>query len=144
MNLIQFKTSEIEKIWPLVKEHVQNALERNHKGRTLMDHQHVKDLCKQGIKQLWVIADEKDNVHGVCISEVVQYPNYNVGIVNIATGHDLKLWVDKIKEFEKWAFNNCGCKKIEVYGRPGWKKMLEPLGFHFNHVQMDKFIGGIH
>jgi hypothetical protein len=71
-------------------------------------------------------------------------PNYNVGIVNMATGHDLPLWVDQIKEFEKWAVENYGIKKIEIFGRPGWKKMLAPLGFTFSHVQMDKFIGGVH
>jgi hypothetical protein len=144
MHLIHFKPEEIEKIWPLVKGHVQKALERNHEGRTLMNQEHVKELCVKGLKQLWVISDDQENVKGVCISEIVKYPNYNVGIVNIATGNDLPLWVDKIKDFEQWAFHNCGCKKIEVYGRPGWKKMLEPLGFHFNHVQMDKFIGGVH
>lgn len=107
-----------------------------------MDNQHIKEMCKQGVKQLWVTVDKEDNFKGVCISEIAKYPNYNVGVVNIATGNDLPLWIDKINVFEKWAFENCGCKKIEVYGRPGWKKMLEPLGFKYNHVQMDKFIGG--
>ena len=142
MYLIQFKPEEIDKVWPLVKDKVQSALERNHKGKTLMDNQHVKEMCKQGVKQLWVTVDKEDNFKGVCISEIARYPNYNVGVVNIATGNDLPQWIDKINVFEKWAFENCGCKKIEVYGRPGWKKMLEPLGFQFNHVQMDKFIGG--
>ena len=142
MYLIQFRAEEIDKIWPLVKEKVQAALERNHEGKTLMDDHHVKEMCKTGLKQLWVTVDQDDNFKGVCISEIVQYPNYNVGVVNIATGTDLPLWVDKINEFEKWAFEKADCKKLEVYGRPGWKKMLEPSGFHFNHVQMDKFIGG--
>jgi len=142
MYLIQFRAEEIDRIWPLVKEKVQAALERNHEGKTLMDDHHVKEMCKAGLKQLWVTVDQDDNFKGVCISEIVQYPNYNVGVVNIATGTDLPLWVNKIKEFEKWAFEKADCKKLEVYGRPGWKKMLEPLGFHFNHVQMDKFIGG--
>jgi hypothetical protein len=38
---------------------------------------------------------------------------------------------------------NYKVKKIEIYGRPGWKKMLTPLGFEMSHVQMDKFIGGV-
>ena len=50
----------------------------------------------------------------------------------------------QIKEFEKWASKNYGVKKIEIFGRPGWKRMLAPLGFTFSHVQMDKFIGGVH
>jgi len=57
---------------------------------------------------------------------------------------DLFSVVDQIKEFEKWAVENYGIKKIEIFGRPGWKKMLAPLGFTFSHVQMDKFIGGVH
>jgi hypothetical protein len=32
---------------------------------------------------------------------------------------------------KNWAFEKSCCKKLEVYGRPGWKKMLEPLGYEF-------------
>jgi len=139
MDLVLFKPEEIDKIWPLVKDKVQAALDRNHNFR---DHTDVKENCKNGVEQLWVIADKKDNVHGVCITQIMQQPNYNVGLVRIATGHDLPLWVDKINEFENWAEKKFSCKKIEIYGRPGWKKMLTPLGYEFSHVQMDKFLGG--
>jgi len=139
MDLIQFKPHEIDKIWPLVKDKVQAALDRNHNFR---DHTDVKENCKKGLEQLWVIADKKDNVHGVCVSQIMQQPNYNIGLVRIATGHDLPLWVDKIKQFEDWAKKEFECKKIEIYGRPGWKKMLTPLGYEYSHVQMDKFLGG--
>jgi len=139
MDLVLFKPEEIDKIWPLVKDKVQAALDRNHNFR---DHTDVKKNCKNGVEQLWVIADKKDNVHGVCITQIMQQPNYNVGLVRIATGHDLPLWVDKINEFENWAEKKFNCKKIEIYGRPGWKKMLTPLGYEFSHVQMDKFLGG--
>jgi hypothetical protein len=141
MHLIQFKSEEIDKVWPLVKDKIQEALNRNFNPK---DHWHVKEQCKLGLEQLWVIVDDKDNIHGVCVSSIVKQPNYNVGIVNMATGHDLPLWVDQIKEFEKWASKNYGVKKIEIFGRPGWKRMLAPLGFTFSHVQMDKFIGGVH
>jgi len=122
MQLIQFKSDEIEKIWPLVKNHVQSALDRNQNFR---DHTDVKKNCIEGLEQLWVIVDNKDNVHGVCVTQIVEQKNY------------------KIKDFEDWAFKNCNCKKIEIYGRPGWSKMLKPLGYDFTHVQMDKFIGGL-
>ena len=141
MHLIQFKPEEIDKVWPLVKDKIQEALNRNFNPK---DHWHVKEQCKNGLEQLWVIVDDKDDIHGVCVSSIVKQPNYNVGIVNMATGHDLPLWVDQIKEFEKWASKNYGVKKIEIFGRPGWKRMLAPLGFTFSHVQMDKFIGGVH
>ena len=140
MHLIKFKAEEIDKVWPLVKDKIQAALDRNHNFR---DNQHVKESCKKGIEQLWVIVDNKDNIHGVCITCIVNQPNYNIGIVRIATGHDLPLWVNQITEFEKWAMENYKVKKIEIYGRPGWKKMLTPLGFEMSHVQMDKFIGGV-
>ena len=141
MHLIQFKPEEIDKVWPLVKDKIQAALDRNFNPK---DHWHVKEQCKLGLEQLWVIVDDKDNIHGVCVSSIVKQPNYNVGIVNMATGHDLPLWVDQIKEFEKWASKNYEIKKIEIFGRPGWKRMLTPLEFTFSHVQMDKFIGGVH
>ena len=108
------------------------------------DHWHVKEQCKLGYEQLWVIVDDKDDIHGVCITAIVEQPNYKVGVVRMATGHDLPLWVDKIKDFEEWAIKNYKVRKIEIFGRPGWKKMLTPLGFTFSHVQMDKMVGGLH
>jgi hypothetical protein len=141
MYLIQFKSHEVEKVWPLVKKHIQSALDRNYNFR---NHSDVKQSCMEGKEQLWVVTDKEDNIHGVCVTAIVEQVNYNIGVVRIATGHDLPLWVDKIKDFEQWAFHNCGCKKIEIYGRPGWKKMLTPLGYEYSHVQMDKFLGGLH
>jgi hypothetical protein len=32
----------------------------------------LKRMCKNGVEQLWVIADKKDNVQGVCISQIMQ------------------------------------------------------------------------
>ena len=75
MQLIQFKANEIEKIWPLVKDHVQSALDRNQNFR---DHSDVKENCINGLEQLWVIVDKKDNVHGVCITQIVKQKNYNI------------------------------------------------------------------
>jgi hypothetical protein len=50
----------------------------------------------------------------------------------------------RLKNLKSGLVKNYGVKKIEIFGRPGWKKMLAPLGFTFSHVQMDKFIGGVH
>jgi hypothetical protein len=41
-----------------------------------------------------------DDIHGVCISSIVKHPNYNVRIVNMATGHDLPLWVIRSKNLK--------------------------------------------
>ena len=97
MHLIQFKPEEIDKVWPLVKDKIQEALTRNHNFR---DHWHVKEQCKNSLEQLWVVVDDNDDIHGVCITAIVQHPNYNIGVVRIATGHDLPLWVNQIDEFE--------------------------------------------
>ena len=44
MHLIHFKPEEIEKIWPLVKDKIQSALDRNHNFR---DHEDVKKVVKK-------------------------------------------------------------------------------------------------
>ena len=60
-----------------MKGHVQSALDRNQNFR---DHEDVKQNCIKGIEQLWVIVDKKDNVYGVCITQIVQQKNYNIKI----------------------------------------------------------------
>ena len=79
MELIQFKANEIEKIWPLVKDHVQSALDRNQNFR---DHTDVKENCINGLEQLWIIVDKKDNVHGVCITQIIKQKNYIADLEN--------------------------------------------------------------
>ena len=58
LHLIQFKAEEIDKVWPLVKDKVQAACDRNDNFR---DHVHVKEQCKLGTEQLWVIVDNNDD-----------------------------------------------------------------------------------
>ena len=64
MYLVQFKPEEIDKVWPLVKDKVQSALERNHEGKTLMD-----NMKKINIK-------EQNDINNVEIEKVKSF-NFN-------------------------------------------------------------------
>ena len=94
MQLIQFKANEIEKIWPLVKDHVQSALDRNQNFR---NHTDVKENCINGLEQLWVIVDDKDKIiktitpqkyKGICFDSLPHYqifPKHGLRLILVAT-----------------------------------------------------------
>lgn len=71
---------------------------------------------------LW-LAKKEDEIVGVVTTEVLQHPEYMVMCIELLGGMDIKEWVDTISTIENQA-KGFGCKSIEIYGRPAWKKLL--------------------
>ena len=57
-KFIKFTKFEVEKVWPLAKDLVQLACETN----GAFDVNDIKDMCKEGAMQLWLVIDETDKV----------------------------------------------------------------------------------
>ena len=88
--------------------------------------------------QLWIAYDSKLNkVKCVCVTEIRQYPNYKVCDCKITTGTDYKSWVDFMDNVVNWA-RSLGCKKMEIFTRPGWERILKNKGFVKTHIQLEK------
>lgn len=133
-ELIQFTKEEIDKVWPLAKELVHKACVRA--GGFVSEH-HIKEFCKQGTMQLWLVVTESNEVLCVCITEIREYPNYKVCDTKIVTGKDYKKWFHYVDEIAKWASEQ-GCKKMEIFARPGYVPMFKERGYKATHVQVEK------
>ena len=135
LELITFNADEIASIWPLVEDLIQKSCER---AGGFADAIHVKEWLEKGIMQLWIAYDSKENkVKCVCVTEIRQYPNYKVCDCKITTGTDYKSWVDFMDNVVNWA-RSLGCKKMEIFTRPGWERILKYKGFVKTHVQLEK------
>ena len=48
-----------------------------------------------------------------------------------------KRWFHHIDDIAAWAKRQ-GCKKMEVFARPGWERVLKHKGYVKTHVQIEK------
>jgi len=139
MELLRiWKHNEVDKIWIMVKDYIQAALDRS---GGYADHEHIKDQIKNNLMQLWVAWSEKDKkVYAVGVTELKQYPKYKTMNFRILTGEERVHWFKFLDAMETWARSQ-GVKKMELYARPGWERLLKPNGYVKTHVQLDKALG---
>jgi len=139
MELLRiWKHNEVDKIWIMVKDYIQAALDRS---GGYADHEHIKDQIKKNLMQLWVVWSEKDKkVYAVGVTELKQYPKYKTMNFRILTGEERVHWFEFLDAMETWAKSQ-GVKKMELYARPGWERLLKPKGYVKTHVQLDKVLG---
>ena len=133
-ELIQFTKEEIDKVWPLAKELVHKACVR---AGGFFNEEHVKEFCKKGTMQLWLVVTETNEVLCVCVTEIRKYPNYSVCDTRIVTGKQYKDWFHYVDRIGEWAKKQ-GCKKMEIFARPGYVPMFKERGYKATHVQVEK------
>jgi hypothetical protein len=133
-ELIQFTKEEIDGIWNLVKNLIRKACIR---AGGFVNEEHIKEYCKQGEMQLWVVITETNEVLCVCVTEIRKYPNYSVCDTKIVTGKRYKEWFDYVDKISEWAKEQ-GCKKMEIFSRPGYVSMFKEKGYSATHVQVEK------
>ena len=131
MNLIKIETNCIEVTWPYVKDFIQKPLDRSMGERNIED---IYYSLIHGQQQLWVAADEEDGMFGICITQILEYPNFKaLSMPFIGTKpHTIKKWFDygmgNDSPIIKWA-RELGIKRIEGYARDGWLKMTKKYNF---------------
>ena len=131
MNLIKIETNCIEVTWPYVKDFIQKPLDRSMGERNIED---IYYSLIHGQQQLWVAADEEDGMFGICITQILEYPNFKaLSMPFIGTKpHTIKKWFDYGMSDDspiiKWA-RELGIKRIEGYARDGWLKMTKKYNF---------------
>ena len=137
LELIVFKPNEVAGVWILVKDLIQKACDR---AGAFADAEDIKSWLEKGTMQLWVAFDNNDKkIKCVTVTEIRQYPKYKVCDCKITTGTDYKSWVDFMDNVVNWA-RSLGCKKMEIFTRPGWEKVLKRKGFEKTHVQLEKVL----
>ena len=85
----------------------------------------------------WVVITETNEVICVCVTEIRKYPNYSVCDTKIVTGKRYKEWFDYVDKISEWAKEQ-GCKKMEIFSRPGYVSMFKEKGYSATHVQVEK------
>lgn len=107
--------------------HIQSALTKSGGYSDIDD---VMADLYNGHAQLW----ETDTA--TVVTQIVQHPNFRVFNVWLAGG-DMDGVISLLEEGERFAKAN-GCSYMEVTGRKGWKRILQPYGFVEDAVVLSK------
>lgn len=119
----------IDLIWDEVKPLLEKAIEYAD-GKYSAD-----DIYQQLLEktmQLWVVYNDKGLVCCV-ITQIYFYPQAKrLGILFLSSLNlkDVMPFWDVLAEFAR----SKGCDGVEIYGRPGWEKALQNIGFRKIHT----------
>lgn len=117
---------------------IEKALEHSEGEYDLVDVEHG---LLSGRYESWIaVAD--DEVKAVAITEVVQHPNYRELLIKHIGGKDKNIWMTpewQDRTFSQYA-KDTGCKNLVMFGRKGWKRVLDKLGWKESYTIMKKEI----
>jgi hypothetical protein len=133
-KLIELSPIDAQVHWPEAEEHLAKAVGNEYEEQQLRI---IKGRVFAGLNTLWKVEEEGQPV-AWCTTLIYTGDGLtNIVQIQLGTSEDLKFLLDKIDEFEVWAFNH-GAHYIEVVGRQGWTKPLKALGFEHNYTSLLK------
>mgnify|MGYP003131989656 FL=1 len=131
MKLIKIEPNCVDATWPHVVEFIEKPLKRTQGEKDLND---VYQELLAGYLQLWVGADEEDGIFGICITQLITFPQYKtLAMPYIGTKpHTIHKWFDygmsEDSPIIKFAREQ-GVKRLEGYARDGWLKFTPKYDF---------------
>lgn len=95
-------------------------------------------LLQQQRMHLWIAFDGDRVIHGIEVTQIIDYPSKRVLASLFTAGKRLREWREPMMDvLSRWARDN-DCDAIEGQGREGWIKMLEPYGVKRGLVNFEK------
>lgn len=125
------KRDDLFNIWNQVVPYLEKALQFSDEKFKIDD---ILRGCMKQDMMLWVVYND-DKLSGCFVTELFDYPQDRRLNILLLSGDGFDDIVEHLEKFKEWASAN-GANAIEMYGRPGWKKVLEPHGFERTHTVM--------
>ena len=104
----------------------------------------IDDIVKflfTGQMMLWAVFDEEDKqIYGHYITEVKQYPQKKMLVVQYCSGESghMQFVEDKAFDLLDHFARDAGCSGIEFFGRPGWRPYAKKYGYSVQTVVYEK------
>ncbi len=133
-------SNAIEQVWDDVKPMLLQALVY---ADTKYNADDILSALIKGHMQLWLVFDNNGDTCAFCITRIINYPQEKRAAILFTSGHDVMKWVHFNEVICAWAASN-GCSTLEVYGRPGWEKLLAPFGYEKIHTVLKVTLPKIH
>jgi hypothetical protein len=132
LKLVQIPTENVEMVWTLAEDHVERAVDRTD---GLVSAEQHRNACAEGIRCLWFVWDvEKKECVAAFVTEVIN----DVFFMWVCGGKRMNEWKQLAQDgLEQWA-RDYDCKGMQLWGRPGWARVLGPLGYKKTLIAMNK------
>ena len=133
----------LSNLWPTVMPLLRPAVKRSGGRVTLAT---LANGLREKRYQLWVAHHSEMGIAAAFVTRVATYPNRRTLVVDFAGGTRMTEWVDLAQRtFREYALQ-AGLSGVELYGRPGWLRMLGRLGWQQEFVVMsvDVAVRGTH
>jgi hypothetical protein len=128
-------TEAVKTLWPRVAPMLARAVPYSGGRFTLKDV--FENLCSQ--KQLlWVTYDDVDNeIAAVFTTRQAQYAKKAMLVIECAGGSRMRQWLRVASATFRAYARDAGLEGIEMYGRPGWSRVLRSCGWQQKLVVME-------
>lgn len=119
VRLYGVPAESVDLFWPEIAPLLQKALDRSDGRYAIED---IRQFIDSGDMHLWAVADTA--IRAAIVTQTVIYPRRKVGLILLLGGCGMRHWLHLIEEMEA-CFKREGCACLELYGRPGWQKVLK-------------------
>lgn len=75
-----------------------------------------------GQAQAWAVTDG-DTIRAIVVTKTFASPGHRQCFIAHCAGEGVQEWIGYLGVIEEWARLQ-GCDSIELYGRPGWQRLL--------------------
>jgi hypothetical protein len=127
MEVIHLEPSSIIEHWNLIEPAIQKSLKHGVNESTTYDY--LRWLQDPTQYQCWVVINEEKVTVNVSVTKINHYANHKALHLITTTSTNGGKW-DAYKHahhvIEDYARQQ-GCRRIEMYGRKGWSKILNKL-----------------
>lgn len=130
----QIHASNVEQVWHLVAPYIAQAIGDSD---TWSDLDAIKQKAKNGYATVWIGRDQEKQIDVVFVTEPWILDGRKALVIRWLCGKNLKEWLPDLEYLEDWAMAN-GFQAMQVWGRPGWVRVLKPLGYKHEFTVLSK------
>lgn len=135
LTYTQIGLAHIEAVWPKVCPWIIQSIGDQELWAEIDT---IKEELLQGYAVLWLVQDAKTgDVKLALITQSMLVNGLPTCVLKWAGGHNLQEIVFDIGLIESWAASR-GFYGIQIWGRPGWKKLFAPLGYTHTYTVVSK------
>lgn len=138
IELVRLSAKDAVYYWDAVTPLIIKGLKRTDGEYSLKDYQ---DYIESQYWDLWIAVNlDTKEIQGVAITEIVKYPNFNELLMRMVIGKQFnKFLLETETQFQEFAKEN-NCKRLVLYGRKGWLRVLNKINWKEGYTVMTKNI----
>ena len=133
------RAEDLSGVWNDIIPYIQRALEHG-QGEFSLDA--ILDGILTREMQLWV-GHEDEKIVYVGVTQLEKFSEKLICVIVLLSGDRVMEWLDNTNELESWAMTQ-GADELRVMGRPGWKRVLDKIGYEHAYTVMVKKLGVRH